>query len=228
MGAKTWMLVSSDGPARELLAKLPRLNRAASLALAQKMFPGERLAEQEDGDLLCTNPDEDELFVGCFDGVAVVAAEEFGVDYPSQLPEAFIKAMPHKTVVLHAMHSAVGWFAYAIWQDGKLVRSLSLSPDAGVLEDIGERQSFELPYWSGERPLYGQEDEDDGEGEYPLIFHPLEMAESALGALFGYVLEGDTDEALFEADELPLMTFSRKKADHIRDAGAKAGIEFLN
>lgn len=207
MGAKTWMLVSSNGPARELLAKLPELNRAASLALVQKMFPGERLTEQEDGDLSFTNPDENELFVGCFDGVAVVAADEFGLDRPSELPHAFLQAMPHKTVVLHAMHSVVDWFAYAIWQDGKLVRSLSLSPVSGVLEDMGERLPFEQPYWAGERPLY--EEGEEAEDDYPFSFHPLDMAESALGALFGYVIEGDTDEALFEAEDLPLMHLQR-------------------
>jgi hypothetical protein len=50
------------------------------------------------------------------------------------------------------MHSVVDWFAFAVWQDGRLKRSLSLSPDSGVLEDIGAKLPFEEPYWSGKHP----------------------------------------------------------------------------
>ncbi|WP_439145646.1 DUF6928 family protein [Streptomyces canus] len=33
------------------------------------------------------------------------------------------------------MHSVVGWFAFAAWGDGRLLRSLSLSPDSGIIEN---------------------------------------------------------------------------------------------
>ncbi|MGW3628080.1 DUF6928 family protein, partial [Streptomyces sp. NPDC000880] len=29
------------------------------------------------------------------------------------------------------MHSVVDWLAFAVWEDGRLIRSLSLSPDDG-------------------------------------------------------------------------------------------------
>jgi hypothetical protein len=35
------------------------------------------------------------------------------------------------------MHSVVDWFAYAVWIDGQLRRSLSLSPDSGIMEIVG-------------------------------------------------------------------------------------------
>lgn len=36
---------------------------------------------------------------------------------------------------LHAMHSVVDWFAFAVWgPDGKLRRALSVSPANGVIE----------------------------------------------------------------------------------------------
>ncbi|MEU6287191.1 hypothetical protein [Streptomyces sp. NPDC046988] len=57
-----------------------------------------------------------------------------------------------RRLILHAMHSAVDWLAFAVWEDGRLDRSLSLSPDSGVTENIGEPLPFELPYWAGERP----------------------------------------------------------------------------
>jgi hypothetical protein len=50
------------------------------------------------------------------------------------------------TVYLRAMHSVVDWFAYAQSINGKFARSLSLSPDSGVLEDIGQRLPFEEPF----------------------------------------------------------------------------------
>jgi hypothetical protein len=86
------------------------------------------------------------------------------------------------------MHSVVDWFAYAIWNgDGSLWRALSLSPDSGVLENIGVPLAFEGPYWAGEHPV---DDDDDDEQSYPLPFHPLELAEDALRALFGFKYEG--------------------------------------
>ena len=219
MGAKTWMLVSADGNPRDFLSAQPLLNRDASLVLAKRLFPAASFVEGEDGDLSWTNPDDDEIFVAHFGSVAVVAASEFGIDYPSQLPGHFVEAMPHGRVFLHAMHSVVDWFAFAVWEDGKLKRALSLSPESGILEDIGDRYPFESPYWNGERPVDGDdhdednEDEyqqdDDGDGDYPFVFHPLELAEEALAYFFGYVLEGAMADSAFDPEEVPLMTLRR-------------------
>ena len=51
------------------------------------------------------------------------------------------------------MHSVVDWLAFAKWKNGELVRSLSLSPDSGILEDIGLRLPFEEPFWSSKHQL---------------------------------------------------------------------------
>ena len=48
-------------------------------------------------------------------------------------------------------HSVVDWCAFALWREGKLVRSTSVSPDGGVREDIGDKLPFEVPYWNGSR-----------------------------------------------------------------------------
>nr|WP_244282455.1 hypothetical protein [Micromonospora chersina] len=45
---------------------------------------------------------------------------------------------------MHGMHSAVEWLGFAVWEDGELVRSLTLSPDAGIRENTGEPYDFEL------------------------------------------------------------------------------------
>ena len=76
-----------------------------------------------------------------------------------------------------------------MWENGKLVRSLSLSPGGGVVENIGEPLDFERPYWAGEHsvePMPGWPDQ----GPYPLPFHPLDLGEDALRALFGFIIEG--------------------------------------
>jgi len=208
MGAKTWMLVFSDLNAREALAAKPSLDRDSSLKLASTLFPGERLEPIGDGDLSYTCPPEDEVHIGCFQGVSVVAAREFAIDYPSRLPHHFIAAGGHGLVTLHAMHSAVDWFAYAIWSNGTLVRALSLSPDDGIMEDIGQRLPFEEPYWSGEHP---DADDDDEGSSYPFPFHPLDLGEEALKDCFGYQLEGFMDPSLLEPESIPLLRYKRSR-----------------
>jgi hypothetical protein len=209
MGAKTWMLVCSKGNPAEILRDKPALDREATIALAQRLFPTEKLEALGDGDLSHTCPADEELVVGCFPGLSVVAAKEFGIDYPSRLPAEFLALFPGHDIYLHAMHSVVDWFAYAVWADGKLQRSLSLSPDSGVLENIGGQLPFEQPYWAGAHPAV---DPDEDEADYPFVFHPLELGDAALAALFGYQLEGMIDPALVEPDTIPLMRFKRKKS----------------
>lgn len=209
MGAKTWMLVYAEGSAREALKARPGLDRDATMTLASTLFPADRLELLGDGDLSFTCPPDDELHIGSFNGVAVVAAKEFGIDYPSKLPPSFIEARLGRNVHLHAMHSVVDWFAYAQWVDGELVRSLSLSPDSGVLEDIGSRQAFEEPYWAGQHPATDEEEEEDA---YPFPFHPLELGEAALREHFGYQLEGFVEPTLLEPESIPLLRFKRSRS----------------
>jgi hypothetical protein len=209
MGAKTWMLVYGDGDAPNILKSRPPLDRGASAALAAKLFPDEKLTPLDDGSLLFTCPPDKELVIGCFPGLAIVAAEEFGGDYPSRLPARFLELAPAPSVYLHAMHSVVDWFAYAVWRDGKLQRSLSLSPDSGVLEDIGARLPFEEPYWAGNHPAV---DPDEDDTDYPFPFHPLELGEAALLALLGYQLEGAVDASGFDPEVIALARFKRSRS----------------
>ena len=211
MGAKTWMLVGSSGSAKDALSRQPQIDRSATERLASRLFPKERLQPLEDGDLSYTCPPDDEIHIGCFPGVSVVAAKEFAIDYPSMLQPHFQKELGEETVYLHAMHSVVDWFAFAVWRDGELERSLSLSPGSGILEDIGPRFPFEAPYWSGVHPAVAEEDEDEDE-PYPFPFHPLELGEAVLKEFFGYQLEGFIDESLLEAEDVPLLCLKRRKS----------------
>jgi hypothetical protein len=209
MGAKTWMLVYSNANASEILKSKPVLDRSATDVLAKRLFPSEKLAPLEDGSLSYTCPPDDELVVGCFPGLSIIAAKEFGIDYPSKLPTPFLDSALGHTVYLHAMHSVVDWFAYAVWKNGTLERSLSLSPDSGVLEDIGTKLPFEEPYWAGQHPAI---DPEEDESDYPFVFHPLDMGEAALGQLLGYQLEGFIDPSHLEPQEITLMRYKRSKS----------------
>lgn len=138
MGAKTWMLVYSNGNPAASLKSASEPDRAKTVELLQKLFPKVQFDPIEDGDISYTCPDDKTIYAGCFSDVFVVAATEFGIDYPSKLDSSFLNTGAGNTIHLHAMHSVVDWFAFAIWKDGKIERALSLSPDGGVLEDIGK------------------------------------------------------------------------------------------
>ena len=209
MGAKTWMIVYSDGNAQDALAKASILDRDSSKKLAIDLFPNETLIELDDDSLEWTCPPDNEIRIGCYPGVSIIAAKEFGNDYPSKTMPRFIEAGRSGNVTVHAMHSVVDWFAFAHWENGMLIRALSLSPDSGVIEDIGERLDFEQPYWSGQYPAVDEDDEND---DYPLPFHPLDLGEAALKNFFGYQLEGAIDDSMLDPETIPLMSFQRRKS----------------
>jgi len=187
MGAKGWLLVYADGEIQPVLQSAPVLDRQATRALVQWLYPGHQLRDLADGTLLDqANPDADRIYAGCFAGLTVVCTTEAALDRPSQLDPRFRREARGRRLYLHAMHSVVDWFAYAIWSPGgTLVRALSLSPLTGIAEDIGGRLAFEEPYWSGQQPVAA-----GGGKPYPFPFHPLELGEAALRALFGFNYEG--------------------------------------
>lgn len=212
MGAKTCFLVFADGDARSVLESQPSLDEAASERLATQLFPGATADGRGPGDLGSDCYTEgDEVLVGCYPRVAIVVAAEVAVDRPSMLDRRFLEAAGGGRVVLHAMHSVVDWFAFGLWEDGRLIRSLSLSPDSGVIEDVGEWCEFELPYWSGDHPV----EVDPGDDPYPLPFHPLELGEAALESFFGFVLEGYLDDCTVEPEDIALVRFSTGPADAV-------------
>lgn len=208
MGAKTWLLMYADGDPADILRSGPTLDREASAALLPQLFPGARFIAEGDDNLCFACPRGDDVLVGCFPGLTIIAAGELAIDYPSQTDRRFLDFALGRTVYIHLMHSVVDWFAYAVWKDGQWLRSLSVSPDSGIMEDIGERRAFEIPFWSGERPAVDPEEDPD---DYPLPFHPLDMGEAALEDLFGYRVEGEINPALLDPQTIPLLAFKAVK-----------------
>jgi hypothetical protein len=189
VGAKDWMLLYADGEIRPILRSVPAPDRDAAQALVRRLYPAYRIAQVKDGTLFeQANPPDSHVYVGCFPGLTVVCTNDAALDHPSRLDPRFLAEAAGRVVYLHAMHSVVDWFAYAIWgSEGALRRALSLSADSGIIEDIGIPLDFEGPFWAGERPAGGS---GSGQEGYPLPFHPLDLGEQALRALFGFNYEG--------------------------------------
>ena len=202
MGAKTCLVAQAQGDVRGILAERPDLLESETTGFVAALFPGLRFGAPRPADLTWTFVRDRSVIAGCFPGLRIVVAAEVAGDRPSQLPPRFISA--HGTTLLHAMHSVVDWCAFAVWRDGVLIRSLSVSPE-GVIEDIGERLPFEKPYWDGERPAVDPEEE--AADAYPLPFHPLELGEHALLEFLGFQLGSVVDETMLDPASIRLLCF---------------------
>jgi hypothetical protein len=207
MGARTGLLMYSDGcPIQHLKSGLV-LDRNATAILVQNLFPTEKLSPIDDTDLLDSCPPDNQIVIGCFPNLTIVASKEVGLDYPSRLQQRFVQHGADRTMYLHAMHSVVDWFAFAIWERGQLKRSLSLSSGSGILEDIGKPLNFEKPYWEDQFPMHDPVVRDD----HQFDFHPLDLGQSALLDLFGYQTEGKADASKLDPENISLMRFERSK-----------------
>jgi hypothetical protein len=200
MGAKTALLAVCDGDGRDVLRAARVLDREASKRFAEKMT-GDFLDSAEDGSLgENTNPADGFVFATSWPGLEILSDSRVALDRLSELPARSTRVSGRR-VIVHAMHSVVDWFAFGVWDDGRLVRALSVSADHQIIEDPGERLPFETPFWEGERPV----DDGDDEPAYPLPFHPLELGEEALHAFFGFRLEGAPTEV--DPFTIPLAGF---------------------
>lgn len=207
MGAKTALLAFVDGDLRPALLGATRAARSQVEELVRRVHPGYRVvAEDEttlDGGVY---PPDDVTAATVLAGAELICDRRLVLDRPSELPEHLLAMGAGRRVIMHGMHSVVDWLCFAVWEDGRLIRSLSLSPDSGILENIGEPFEFERPYWAGEHtvePMPGW----PSDGPYPLPFHPLDLGEDALRALFGFILEGRPDLEDVDADAVHLHSF---------------------
>lgn len=199
MGAKTALMAYATGDAAEALRRSGELDPAATRALVAVTHPGWDGAATAGGSLAedCYPP-EGTVYAGSFPGLDILCDRDVRRHLPSEFPARYLDAAAGRRVILHAMHSVTDSLAYAIWENGRLIRSLCLSPGSGIVENIGEPLPFEAPYWAGERPA--------GDG-YPLPFHPLELGGDALRALFGFIVEGRPQPADIDGDSVRLAGF---------------------
>ncbi|WP_329029428.1 MULTISPECIES: DUF6928 family protein [unclassified Streptomyces] len=165
-------------------------------------------SEDSDADVLAesTHPPEGITYAASFPGVDLVCDRRLMFYRPSELPAYLLKAAAGRRVILHAMHSVSDWLAFAVWEEGRLRRSLSLSPDGGIVENVGDPLPFEAPYWAGDRAME----------DYALPFHPLDLGNEALRSFFGFLLEGSLSPEDVDPDTVPLLGFARTRADAVR------------
>ncbi|MFI9392145.1 DUF6928 family protein [Streptomyces bauhiniae] len=208
MGAKTGLLVYADGDVPGVLRRAGAADLDRTVTMMRRLYPGWQIEECEGSTLWDgVYPPKGTTYAASWPGVDVIGDQRVMIDAPSQLPEHLVAASAGRRLVLHAMHSVVDWLAFAVWEDGRLVRSLSLSPDSGIIENMGEPLPFELPYWAGDRPANVIPWPDEDEDTYPLPFHPLELGEDALRALCGFAQEGRPEPDDVDADNIRLHGF---------------------
>jgi hypothetical protein len=208
LGAKTAMLAYATQDPAESLRKAREFDPAATRALVAATHPAWEGTASSDGSLLdVCYPPAGMVYAGSFPGVDILCDGDV-MDYlPSEFPTRYLDNAAGRRVLLHAMHSVTDTFAYAIWENGRLVRSLCLSPDDGIVENIGEPLPFEAPYWAGERKAGTR---------YPLPFHPLDLGGgAALRALFGFIIEGRRQPTDIEAESVRLAGFEVPSANPV-------------
>jgi Family of unknown function (DUF6928) len=199
MGAKNWMLFYTDGDVRPILQAAPPIDRATTRALVQRLYPTHELVETADGSLADTGPPDGVVLAGCFPRLSIICTPDVALDRPSTLDRRFVKEAGGRTVYLHTMHAVVDWFAFGKWDEsGYLERALSLAPHRGLIENVGTPLAFEQPYWAGERRLGDR---------YPLLFHPLDLAERVLRSLFGFNYDGPVHEGDPDLEKIVLAAF---------------------
>lgn len=207
MGAKTWMIVYSNGDIPSLWQEKPIPKNDSAANILDSLFPNKKFQAIEKGNLAFTNPGSGRVQIADMGKFLIVATKKVALDHPSKISQHFVDYSNFSHVYVFAMHSVVDWFAFAIWKNKKLVRSLSLSPDSGVMEDIGEPLPFELDFWSGKHSL---KETDEGEDQYPLPFHPLDFGEAALLELMGYQYEGYPELSKVDPETIETLVFKQQ------------------
>ncbi|MEU1605765.1 DUF6928 family protein [Micromonospora matsumotoense] len=190
MGANTALFAFTTGELRPALRARIQSDSAGVRNLVRELHPGYQVTPIGGGSLGDHSyPPVDTTYATTLGDAELFCGRRLVCDPPSQLPAGLLRAAAGRRIIMHAMHSTSDWLCFAVWEHGGLVRSLSLSSEGGIRENIGEPYDFELPFWAGEHPVEPMFSDDP----YPLAFHPLHLGEQALRALFGFTLEGRRD-----------------------------------
>ena len=134
---------SDPGFARRLLSRLHPTVTVASLGT----FPLNRSASAGPG----------EIYIGSFPGLTVVQTPIDASVKPSTTDQVWLRLVETPTVLQFSHDSDTGVSAFARWESGTLVRSFAAADDR-IVEDEGMPLPFERPYWAGEFPLEGADD----------------------------------------------------------------------
>ncbi|MFE1771397.1 DUF6928 family protein [Streptomyces sp. NPDC059008] len=200
MGSKAAVVVVAEGDPRDTFRSMPEIRFSRSKALAERVL-GTAVRETEPLPLdLAVWPDSGTVCTASLPGFDVICSRELAQSSPSRLTEMIAKWATGGRAYGVFMDSAEDWSAFAVWSRGDLVRAVSLSPGSGVIEDIGDRLAFEVPFWEGERRVRHTPD-------YALPFHPIDLGNEALKEFFGFILEGHESADCLDPEEIELPAF---------------------
>lgn len=206
MGSKCSILAISEDLPRVAFNNDWSANPVASRAIAERLT-GEGLAdvgEQALDSALWPNPGM--IYAGSSAGADVVTWDDLRSAQPSSLTSWVAKVAPDRNAYLVIMDSTVDWAAFAVWIHGILIRSVSVSYDDGVIENLGETIPFEQDFWNG--TYRGRVPVD-----YPLEFPTSVLGNEALRTFFGFVLEGRWDPEAPDPEDIAVYGFRLPGAD---------------
>ncbi|GAA2749945.1 DUF6928 family protein [Kitasatospora cinereorecta] len=208
MGFKTAVLAYADGDVATCLRLARTAEAGRTIAMMKRLTPGRTVEPTSPARLwqgMC--PPFGHSHAASFPHADIVCDQQLTSPRPSELPVRLVAASAGRRLVLHAMNSVVDWSAFAVWEDGRLVRSLSLSPDDGFIEDIGEPLPFEARYWAADRRAATVSWPDRAEDTDALPFHALRLGVDALRALCGLALDGPPEPADVDGAAIGLHGF---------------------
>src|SRR5687768_3814123 len=108
VGATTAVVMYADTNPVDVLRACPPLDRAATRALVDRLFPGGAVDEVGDALLVdAVNPPADVVYVGCFAGLDILCGWQLVGDHPSDLSDRLLGGTDRPHVYLHAMHADV-------------------------------------------------------------------------------------------------------------------------
>jgi hypothetical protein len=200
MGSKAALVFLGEQRPLDVLVDPPQIDLAASKDLAVAVL-GAGVREVDRYPLAeAPWPESGTVCAASFSRFAIVACRDLAHGKPSELSDWIRSQAPNGNARAVFMHSGVDFGALAVWERGEVRRSVSLTPDDGIAEDIGEPYLFELPFWAGEHPL-------DHAPDYPLPFHPLDLGNAAMAEWFGFVIEGVRPKTCIDAEAIEIPVF---------------------
>jgi len=145
-------------------------------------------------------PERGSFCVGAFESGLVLSTRDAYLFNPTKLDRRYLRPALGRTVTLLTQRPTYDMFAFARWEDGHLLRSISVNPVGRVWESVGQPEAFEAPFWEGRfPPPVG----------YPLPFHPLDMSQAALHSTLRLNAEGPPEPGLIDMSSVVVDRFER-------------------
>ncbi|WP_425579923.1 DUF6928 family protein [Streptomyces hyderabadensis] len=199
MGSKAAVLVLTRERPERIFEDTSGMDQSRSINLAEKFLGG---IPRQSGVVpldLAVWPEEGAACVASFPHFDVVCSRKIAQDRPSEIIVDIARLAGLRSAYAVCMESSRDWTSILAWSPKGVTRAVSLSPEGGVVEDVGKRLPFEIPFWAGKYPVR--------ERGYQLPFHPIDLGNEALRVFFGFILEGAEDDLCVDPEEIEIPIF---------------------